>query len=140
MAPIGGGPPVGSTGGTFTGPAEALELYGDFAAAFSGVIAVDNNLATVIKFTSGNYIFVGGAQFFKDSITSENFEFKVNLNGTAIVHGEWTSPMEDHSGFYPVNVIIPPYTEVEITLQNISDSASRNWTTTLIGRIYRTRQ
>ena len=136
MAILGGaGNPVG---GSFTGPAQALEVIGDHAYAYSGVLAVDGTLQATIKFTSGNYYFVGGTQFFKDSITSENFEFKVNLNGTAVVHGEWTEPMLQHSGFYPVEIVIPPYTEVEITLQNISDNTARNWSTTLIGRIYRT--
>ena len=133
---LGGGNPVG---GSFTGPAQALEIIGDNAYAYSGVQVVNNNLSKVIKFTSGNYYFVGGAQFFKDSVSSENYEFKVNFNDVAIVHGEWTEPMVQHSGFYPVQFIIPPYTQVEITLQNTSDTVSRNWTTTLIGKIVRTR-
>ena len=62
MAIIGGaGNPVG---GSFTGPAEALEIIGDHAYAYSGAVALDNttNENTYIKFTSGNYYFVGTMQ------------------------------------------------------------------------------
>ena len=56
MAIIGGaGNPVG---GSFTGPAEALEIYGDFCAAFTGNQAASTTPAEVLKFTTGNYIAV----------------------------------------------------------------------------------
>ena len=55
MAIIGGaGNPVG---GSFTGAAEALEVYGDFAAAYSGNIQVNTSAVTHLEFITGNYLF-----------------------------------------------------------------------------------
>ena len=61
MAIIGGaGNPVG---GSFTGPAEALEIYGDFGAAYSGPQNINTSEQDALAFTTGNYLFVGELQF-----------------------------------------------------------------------------
>ena len=61
MAIIGGaGNPVG---GSFTGPAEALEIIGDHAYAYSGLKASSTAAANHLDFTSGNYYFVGRLYF-----------------------------------------------------------------------------
>ena len=64
MAPIGG--PTGGgqsgfgSGGSFTGPAEALEIIGNHAYAYSGTFEATTAEQTALDFTSGNYLFVGG--------------------------------------------------------------------------------
>ena len=56
MAIIGGaGNPVG---GSFTGPAQALEIYGDFAQPLQVIKSASTTPAEVLKFTTGNYIAV----------------------------------------------------------------------------------
>ena len=57
MAIIGGaGNPVG---GSFTGPAEALEIVGDHGLALSGLFSSNTSTYTMLNFTSGNYYLVG---------------------------------------------------------------------------------
>ena len=53
MAILGGvGNPVG---GSFTGPAQALEIIGDHAYGISGQFGIDSsNVVTHFEFTSGN--------------------------------------------------------------------------------------
>ena len=66
MAPIGG--PTGGgqagfgSGGSFTGPAEALEVIGDHAYAYSGMFPGSNTSQQAFNFTTGNYYFVGDVQ------------------------------------------------------------------------------
>ena len=43
----------------FTGPAEALEIAGDFAYAYSGSFPASTTPATRLSFTTGNFLFVG---------------------------------------------------------------------------------
>ena len=47
---------------TFTGPAEAIEVYGDFAAAYTGLHSANETGFEVLSFTTGNYLFVGEFQ------------------------------------------------------------------------------
>jgi len=137
MAIIGGaGNPVG---GSFTGPAQALEIIGDHAYAYSGVLDIDNNETDMLSFTTGNYYFVGTLQFNYLERQGEAFQYQFYLNG-AIVQG-----FVDHGGSTAdptpqnaVNVIISPYTVVRATAQNIVDTASRNQVCNMAGRIYRT--
>ena len=140
MAIIGGaGNPVG---GSFTGPAEALEIIGDHAYAYSGSIAIDNttNDNTYLKFTSGNYYFVGSMQGNVSSIPgagTDDFQYKIFFNGgivqSYIIGG---AKPTSHNEIW---LIIPPYTEVEITAADVTQASTIENCVSLSGRIYRTR-
>jgi len=142
MAPIGGGPPVGSTSGAFTGAAEALELIGaaggnfSHAYAYSGVIndnASGSAAALALKFTSGNYYFVGVVDMITDTLLNDQRYLDVTFNGVSVFKGSWDN--EPYAIAGPVtNLIIPPYTEVEVKW---GSSGNKNATIVLTGRVYR---
>ena len=137
--PGGAGGAGNPTGGSFTGGSDALEILQDFAYAYSGLTAVDNNLNELLSFTTGNFLFVGILQYAADGETGDNFMSIVKLNG-AIVHkslADRTTQDYVTFGVQGINLIIPSYTEVLFTLQNVSTTASISWTPTLTGRIYR---
>ena len=137
MALLGGaGHPVG---GSFTGPAEALELTGDRCYSYSGVVELPNNtMTTMNKFTTGNYItkleveihgeFVGIAQ--------SQHQFEVKMNGAIIIHTVWAATQDSTMFDYPTRLIIPPYTEVEVNMLQ-AEGNPQDMQTTLTGRIYR---
>jgi len=140
---LGGGNPVG---GSFTGPAEALEIVGDstgehkFAYAYSGVVAVgssgQNIPSTLLKFTTGNYLFVGTFQYFRGIPGNQGHDYiqKLKLNGTTVIEVDDTgSNVFEHDS--PL-IIIPPYTEVEATSQNATTGLDNNIDFTITGRIY----
>ena len=138
MALIGGaGNPVG---GSFTGPAEALEIIGDHAYAYSSAAAQTSGAGEVTKleFTSGNYYFVGHLNAANGDLSTDWWKLRIYLNGTLVLthanNNGSSSFMEDIN---PTPVLIPPYTEVKVTIQLGSDSDSPN--TQLVGKIYRTR-
>ena len=126
---------------TFTGPAEALEIIGDHAYAYSGAVTTTgtgsaNN--TTLKFTSGNYYFVGTFAFYSDETGGATQYIDVTLNDQSVIKTSWdTAASSAMMSDTPIPIIIPPYTEVEC-LVGVS-SGTDEWTTQLVGRIYRTR-
>ena len=138
MAIIGGaGNPVG---GSFTGPAQALEIIGDHAYAYSGVLqttAGSTADTTALSFTSGNYYFVGKLSAQSDETGAGNRFLTLSLNGQDVVSITWdlsgaSSELLDQ----PLPIIIPPYTETVISVGAVDTDL---WTVQLVGRIYRTR-
>jgi len=138
MAIIGGaGNPVG---GSFTGPAEALEIVGDHCFAYSGSILNSstggpNN--TALKFTSGNFYAVTEISWVSDSAdTGQDEFFRITMNGQTVWDGKFNFA-EVATNEQPLPFLISPYTEVEVLWGMTSDA--RNVTVALVGKIYRTR-
>jgi len=137
MAIIGGaGNPVG---GSFTGAAEALEIVGDFAIGYSGEVSCGDDPINLLNATTGNYIFVGEftPYYFTEGET-DDMVFELNLNGTTIIKltlSDSTIPQNVVQN----PVIIPPYTQLQITCNRRLSGSARNVGATLVGRIYRTR-
>ena len=141
MAILGGvGNPVG---GSFTGPAETLEIIGDHCAAYSGTWPADaDTTQTVLNFTTGNFYIVGEFQLnapvdFNSPQTGNAAALKISFNDSviAILKGE------ESTGFIEPTqkVVIPAYTEVKCEVESDDNQSSRYGTVSLIGRIYRSR-
>ena len=142
MALLGGG--VGGAGnpvgGSFTGPAEALEIIGNHAYAFSGSVEDAGSGAadvTCLKFTTGNFYFVGTIDWVTDSTGNENLYIDITQNGTTVFAGEWDNSTNQINYDQPINMIIPSYTDFELKWG--VDSSTENICVVMVGRIYRTR-
>jgi len=146
MAPIGG--PTGGgqagfgSGGSFTGPAEALEIYGDFAGANSGAIQINNSLVTHLDFTSGNYLFVGEFVFNGpnnvSAVTGGAVGIaEISFNGVVIMKVKVATDQEDMPCSFTMPILIPSYTEVKVEVQTDSTGAGTTTDVNLVGRIYR---
>ena len=140
MALIGGaGNPVG---GSFTGPAQALEVYGDFAAAYTGLQAANTTQFTVLEFTTGNYLFVGEFQLNGaiDQAAPPDIEqttATISLNGTKIVLITSGNGQIDASLSVRQSLLIPAYTVVTVEFDMEGTNANRFASGSLVGRIYR---
>ena len=141
MALLGGG--VGGAGnpvgGSFTGPAEALEIVGNHAYAASGVIndaSSGSAATTMLKFTSGNFYFVGEIAFFNTEGGNSDTFLELKLNGAIIVKARYVASASNPSVNLeqPVPIIIPAYTEFEGLL---GTDVTQDLTMSLTGRIYR---
>ena len=141
MAIIGGaGNPVG---GSFTGPAEALEIVGDHAYAYSGLEQAYADETTRFDFTSGNYLFVGrltgNASADPTGLDNGNITaWTMSFNGTEVLRFKVESDGEDSPMLGYNEIIIPAYTEVKVVSQSNGDSPGRMTSGILTGRIYRT--
>ena len=141
MAIIGGaGNPVG---GSFTGPAEALEIVGNHAYAYSGQYAATINAQTALDFTTGNYYFLGEFHLYgavdstspggSRSSTSALLSFNgVNLLTLVGGNSAIDTPMDAFC-----QIIIPAYTEVKAVLETDDNQASQFMSVSMVGRIYR---
>ena len=139
MALDGGG--VGGAGnpvsGAFTGPAEALEIVGDHAYGYSGVIQNSSTTpAPYLKFTTGNFYFVGEIAFFNNEGGNSDTFLEIKLNGAIIVKGRYAASTSNPSvnEEQAVPIIIPSYTEFEGLL---GTDVSQDLTMSMSGRIYR---
>lgn len=140
MAILGGaGNPVGDS---FTGAAEALEIYGDHAAAYSGAVQVGESLVTHIDFTSGNYLFVGTLTF-TGPVDSANAAdgatamLDLSFNGNVIMRLKTKTDTEQMPMEVVVPLIIPPYTEVKVAVDSTVSSGGVTTTANIIGKIFR---
>jgi len=140
--PGGAGGAGNPLGGSFTGAAETLEIYGDFCAAYSGSVIVANSTVTCLNFQTGNHIIV--AEFtqsinYKDIGQGQLVGFSVELNDSVITQFEERVRSyggEESVGLSYYRFIIPPYTQV--TTNAYTDDGSDNpFFHTITGRIYR---
>ena len=145
MALLGGG--VGGAGnpvgGSFTGPAEALEYIGEHVYAYSGSIIVNNSTETCLSFTTGSSYVVAefreGVDF--TNVGTKFVGFTIQMNGAVIVNNYHTV---DSGGKNESNtpstyqLIIPPYTEI-ITQASTDSAADIPFYHLITGRKYRTR-
>jgi len=137
----GGGGILGVTG-SFTGPAQALEIIRDFAYAYSGIIPVGPTETTMLDFQTGNYLFVGTIQFLyasqADAAPADDVFYKMEMNGTSVLQYVETgyASSSSRSPHDPVNIIIPPYTEIKVTSE-MGTSNTINQTVIITGRVYR---
>ena len=134
MAIIGGaGNPVG---GSFTGPAEALEFTGNFCYAYSGVLATGASGSadvTALKFTTGSHVINCTVTQCDDGGGSADKLMTIKLNGATIWQARYTDNATNISE-QPLPLVISPYTEVEVL---IGSAGTENMSVMLVGEVQR---
>jgi len=143
MAILGGaGNPVG---GSFTGPAEALEIAGNHAYAYSGDYPASTTPATRLSFTTGNYLFVGEVRQMGMIDPDGNIGdgriavVTIKMNGAIVMLSKVDAQNETQPSADVMPIIIPAYTEVEFIQDASSSESNFLGTLSITGRIYRTR-
>jgi len=135
MALIAGAGNPTASGGT-TGIGKTLNYVGDFAFAYSGIIDTDNNETTLLEFSTGSELFVGEWQgYYYESPYNEDFRWTVYLNDEKVQTYTGEGSIRGNSRSQ-LNIIIPGYTKVKITCQNVSDTTAREQMASITGRIY----
>lgn len=132
----GGGGGILGVSGSFTGPSEAIELVGQHAYAYSGILTINDSETSLIEATTGNYYLVGRITFSYPEYNSDNFRYKIFLNG-AQIWGMEVGGGTDANLVDPVNIVIPSYTELKITAVNVGGSNPIKQVALMAGRIYR---
>ena len=135
MAIIGGaGNPVG---GSFTGPAQALELIGDHCYGYGKVSSSAGTSAdtTALLFTTGNYYSVFDYIGFVNTENATNVCYiEISMNDSIIFEALYNNP-QDMRDDQPLRLIIPPYTKFEFKVGQQSGGTA--WSVIMTGRIYR---
>ena len=137
--PGGAGNPVG---GSFTGPAQALEIIGDHCFCYPGEFTATTATTTRMQFTTGNFYTVGvmrlaGYTDMGSPSSGTTASARVKLNGTTVICMKTDGAEEDQPFSDTADLIIPPYTEVQVTSDSVSTSVDADGSLSFTGRIYR---
>ena len=129
----GGGNPTGS----FTGNASAFEIIGNHIYALNNVeTGAQNTETTIFKSETGNFYSVGQLRFSINSSSGDDIQFYVYFNGVQ-VWGEYATSGTAEGEMWPLDLIIPAYTEVKLTATNVASGTGRQIFIDYAGRIYR---
>jgi len=140
----GGGGTIVGVGNSFTGAAQALEIYGDFAAAYSGQLNINTSTVDHLRFTTGNYLFIGEFQLFgatqytAGSLGAGDISLiRISFNDGVLFVGKVDTEQEDMPTELKGPIAIPAYTEVLVEVISTASTAGFFTSANIIGRIYR---
>ena len=149
MALLGGG--VGGAGnpvgGSYTGPAEAIEYTGrgengGHVYAYSGVVQVSGSNVTQLSFTTGSGYISGhiscyGSTDDTNPALGSVTTFSISFNGSIAFKIKTDTENEDMPSVQTVPIIIPPYTEVLVEADNTNADAGLRTAASITGIIYK---
>ncbi len=130
---ISGGNPVGgSFGGSSSFQTLGDRIYGLNQGANTGSQNVET---TMFESDTGSYYSVAKFRFSINSSSSDDIQLKIYFNNIA-VFAEYTTSGTNESDMFPLELIIPPFTQVRMTAENKASSSAREIFTVITGRIY----
>jgi len=116
-----------------------LNYVGNFVFGYSGIVTVQNSPIALLESQTGGEIIVCKIGIFTPQASSNNGEIVVTLNGITVVAFETLNTTQDDylNGFAPIDLLIPPYSQLKITAVNTASSSSMDWCATLVGKLYK---
>ena len=121
----------------FTGPQQGLSILGNHCYAYSGENSVDNTEAFLLNFQSaGKRYIMAEVTLGSKAQENEDYEFKIYFNGSIVFGSTFGNQGAHYIGNWPIPIMIPPATEVKMSLQNIADTDNRTWTAHIVGKVY----
>ena len=107
------------------------------AYAYSGVKGINNSVAELIGFSTNSETFDARIQFFVNNISNDDVEYIIKFNDVQVLAFLQPQTYQSSSGGYvPIHMIIPPFTDVSITLQNKTDSSTLDHSCSITGNVY----
>ena len=138
MPLVGGGGSPNVAGSSAAGVGTSLNYIGNHVYANSGTVSVTDNETTLIDTTtaSNSYI-LGGIQLGSIVKVSEDFDLQIKINGETIMGIQVDNSNHEYLyGMYPITLLIPPQSRLEVTLINVSSSTGRDWYAIMTGEVY----
>ena len=130
---LGGGNPVSSSNPAGTGG--SINYVGNHAYVASGQVSVDNNVATLADFVTGNAYVVGEAMFAMGNAGGDDYEYTVLFDGQVvdqfIVNGGANAPDRNARP-----LLLPAFTRVQLQAQNVTDTSAADHSVFFVGRVY----
>ena len=123
MALVGGG--TSGAGNTVnpTGTGTSINYIGNHAYATSGSVSVGNSQISLCDFSTGSEYIVGTAMFSSGTQSGDDYQYSTIFNGE-IVDRFHTSGGVVAPDRVNRQIIIPPYTRVQFTAQNVTDAST----------------
>ena len=130
----GAGNPVG--GSNPSGIGTGLNYIGNHAYAYSGLVAINDGAPTMLDFSTGNSYVNAVFDYGNCTTSGDDIQFKINLNGETIMVTHTRGPVNSGNAGLQPNIIIPPYSRIQITGTNFSSSTDRLCVVSIVGRVY----
>ena len=115
----------------------ALQFTNDnkFAYAYSGIRDVTNTITNLLEFnTNSEYLNISWFVGFGET-TGNDYEFICNINNIEVQALILADSSITYGRDMPLKLIIPPFSTVTITGQNISSTGPKNIWVTLTGKV-----
>ena len=118
---------------SFTGPSLSLEYVEDRCFGYSGVVTLTNSFGDYLNFTTGSKVIVAELLVTGDwdTLGANNIETTVAFNGSTILQDDSSAELTPY--VWPITLVIPAYTEVQI--QGRIQSGTAEWTCILTGKV-----
>jgi len=116
-----------------------LNIIGNHCYGYSGVVTVSGSLTVMNSFQTGNYLSDLGLELHGTfaQIGQSQIHLVVKINGVEIIDTYWDPALDSaYTMLEQRRLIIPPYTELEVTLSQASGS-DKTMQTTISGTIYK---
>jgi hypothetical protein len=95
------------------------------------------SVTTLLDFTSGSNLAVTKFQFTMGEDTTDNLVWEILMNGS-LISGSLNESGQAGNPLQPINIVLPPYTEILVRAQNFSGAPTARKCYALIsGRVYR---
>jgi len=105
--------------------------------AYSGEVSVSNTELFLLDFQTNTEYIVCQVQLGSAIRQAENYEFRIYFNNVVIFYHTFENQGSEFVTIpNAMPLIIPPFTAVKMSLDNITDTDSRIWTVGLTGRAY----
>jgi len=122
----------------FSGTQKGISYLGNHIYGYSGGIGATNANDTLMEFTTeGHSYIIAEIQIGSEAGVSEDFRYSVLFNGITIMDNYADSTLQPSPNFgFPLNVLIPPLTRVEIKADNLGSANARTTYAIITGRLY----
>ena len=105
------------------------------AYAMSGIVGVNATEKTLIEFNTYSEYLKAEVLLYNESGSGDDFRYKVKFNDIVVV-STYSNSGNDFLLDTPIRIIIPPFTNIKITADNISADTNRNHTCNVIAKAY----
>tara|TARA_R110002012_G_C11310251_1_gene574509 strand:+ start:129 stop:536 length:408 start_codon:yes stop_codon:yes gene_type:complete len=123
------------SGETVSGNALQFTNDNKFAYAYSGIRNIDNTITNLLEFnTNSEYLNISWFVGFGEA-TGNDYEFICNINNIEVQALILPDASITYGRDMPFKLIIPPFSTVKITGQNISSTGGKNIWVTLTGEV-----
>lgn len=120
---------------TVTGSALQFTNDNKHAYAYSGVKSVDDNETTLLEVSTNSEYINAHIQFNYVASANQDFTYKIYFNDVIVQQYNVGNSVIYTSPDNFLYVVIPPFTDVKLTAQNISDSTQLNQIVSLTGKV-----
>ena len=122
---------------TFLGAGKGLVTIGDHAYAYSGVVTFDDTETDALSFTTGNRYISAQALISTLDYNGDDAGIKIKLNDIIIIQQRFSTLGVIYLQALPAwDIIIPPLTQVTMTLTNLADNTPHTANLVVTGRVY----